>query len=356
VDGGTQPVVVTASVSCGAAVDVEPDGNGGYVFTLTLSNLVITVPNEPDYSQMLTALVGPLVLNYLNGVLSNIKIPSLSLLGINFAMPVLTDESGGGDDYLVGYTGLNPVIMPAPGTAWPQGTLFAAVDAAALNAVANKVLPSPSGSGGIDDPLNLSWDYGVNLGASFQPQPGAGASITASLSVNGGAGITWHTPNGLPNISFSASISGSATATAALIAQADGSSQDIKVIIQDVSDIDLHFDFDLPGPIEWILDQLTDALLNEIAPLIMQVLSNFPISVYTLNPISMSFAGLGNYNLVIEQPQLTQIAGPGGLPLVTLTAMAAVQPAQQVSARATSSYRLRTARVAVTAGATNGKP
>jgi hypothetical protein len=48
---------------------------------------------------------------------SQFQIPALSLLDVNFAMPVVAEEvTGTGDKCLVAYIGLNPVVLPPPGT------------------------------------------------------------------------------------------------------------------------------------------------------------------------------------------------------------------------------------------------
>ncbi|MDX6698558.1 MAG: hypothetical protein QOE65_1955 [Solirubrobacteraceae bacterium] len=339
INGGPHPIVVTGSVVCSAAVDVQPgSGQGGYVFVLQLSNGTFTDPAEPDLSALVNAFVIPKLLAYLNNsILANIQIPVISLEGVTFAMPVVTDESAGGDDFLLGYTGLNPVVAPAQGTPWPGGTLFAGVDAAALDAVAAKVLPAPSGSGGCDDPINLSWDYWINFSPNFEVNPGAGPVITATMGVTGGASITWHTPDGLPNISFGGSITGSATAMAAIVAVQDGANEDIKLIIQGLGDLQLNLSIDgLPGFLDEFLSFITNAILDPIAAIAGSVMSGFPISVYTLSPISLQFADLGSYQLVVENLELSQVAGPGGLGLMTVTATAGFQPAPSVSVRKSS--------------------
>ncbi len=342
---------VTASVTCSASVEIEPNpGEANYLFHLVLSNPVITVPNDPGLSKLLTNVVGPLLVKYLNEhVLDHIKIPTISLLGVDFAMPAISEESTGGDDFLLGYTGLNPVVPPASGTSWPTGTLFAGVDAGVLNAVALNELPHPSGQGGIDDPINLSWDYMVSFSPSFDLSPGAGKAISATLGVGGGAGVTWHTPNGLPNISFGASFSGSIEVTVGLEARQSGGNEEIFLVIEDITNLNVEISIDgLPGPLQSLLKIIIDAILAPVVAAISVALHGYAIHVTTLKPIPLSFADLPAYQLVLENLQLSQIAGPGGVPLATVTALAAFQQVPTPSLSTSYSWSLRPSNPAAT--------
>jgi hypothetical protein len=335
---------VTASVTCSASVEIEPNpGEANYLFHLVLANPVITVPNDPGLSKLLTNVVGPLLVKYLNEhVLDHIKIPTISLLGVDFAMPVISEESAGGDEFLLGYTGLNPVIPPAPGTSWPGGTLFAAVDASVLNAVALKELPAPHGQGGIDDPVNLSWEYEVGFSPSFELEPGAGDEISATLGIGGSASITWHTPNGLPNITFGGSFSGSVQVTVGLEARQSGANEEIFLVIEGISNLDVSISIHgLPGILEELLSEIIDAILKPIVAAISAALSGYAIHVTTLKPIPLSFADLPAYQLVVENLQLSQIAGPGGVPLATVTALAAFQQVPTPSVSTSYSWSRR---------------
>jgi hypothetical protein len=49
--------------------------------------------------------------------------------------------------------------------------------------------------------------------------------------------------------------------------------------------------------------------------------------IYTLNPISLSFAGLPKYEIVPQNLVLNAIAGPGGLPMACITFGTSVAPA-----------------------------
>jgi hypothetical protein len=134
---GQPSATVNASLETGAAVSLAKSGTE-WSATVALSHATATVPNEPELTALLTDVAAPLLLDYLNNhVLSAITVPAINLLGVQLAVPVITEEqsASGGDDFLIAYTGLNPVVAPTGGTAWPVGTLLAAVDAAALQAV-----------------------------------------------------------------------------------------------------------------------------------------------------------------------------------------------------------------------------
>lgn len=337
---GSQPISLTAAVTSGASLGVQVNGQGQNMLVLALADATVTVPNEPIFSQMLTQYLAPPLLSYLNNsILNNIQIPALSLGKVTFVTPVVTDESAGSEKYLSVYTGLNPVVLPASGTTWPQGVFFGGADANALNAVANGFLPSPGGSGGMDDVFNLSWDYGINLTANLSLQPGSGNVVGGTLTANGGANITWHTPNWLPNVSFGGSISGDIGVSAAVTSTPSGNSQNIGVTIESVGPFDLSMSIDgLPGPLSGLLGPITSAILDALAPLASSILQNFSFNVYTLNPISMSFAGLPAYQLVLENLQLSTIAGADGLPLATVTGEAAFSVAPPVEVRKTVSH------------------
>jgi hypothetical protein len=317
--GGAKPVTVTAAIACTAGVAVNGAPTAP-TLSIVLGDATITVPNEPTLSQALTEFAAPLLVAYLNqSVLAAIQIPMLSLLGIRFAPPVITDETSGTNTFLTAYTGLNPVTTPAAGIAWPTGVVFACADSAALNAVMNTVLPQPGGSGGIGTP-NLSWDYKVSLQGGVQLDPSAGSNLSVNMNVGGGADITFHTPNWLPNISFGATFSGSLTASAILQIQQDGADQRFSIIITSAGNFNVSVDINgLPSIFSWLLSPVTDALLDLISPLITSILSNFPIHVYTLSPISISPGGI-SMKVTLNNLALTQVAGPDGVTMVMVTA------------------------------------
>lgn len=103
--------------------------------------------------------------------------------------------------------------------------------------------------------------------------------------------MTWHTPNSLPNISFSAGGSGSCTAT---IAVAVVNSTAVATL-DSIDNINISLD-GIPGYIPGISD-LVNAILNTIRPAISNALSGKTFNVYNLPTIVVPLAGGININL-----------------------------------------------------------
>lgn len=314
---GSAPITVPASVTFGAAVFANPNPTGsGWLLQVQLSGAEFDT-NEPTFNQVLDEIVGPALTNYLNkGVLATIAVPSISLPGAALVAPMLSEEQGqAGDDYIVAYSGLNAVTVPDPGTDWPAGSVFVAVDANVLNAVANKVLPAPSGNWE-GDPFKAS--YGVNLGAQIQLTAGSGDQVSGTLTVNGSASACFITPNGFPNICAGGSITGSVGVSAA-IAAAPGAnnSQVISVQFLGINNPDVNLEIDLVGiPIPLPIGPIIDAIVE----LISAAVAGLTVDVYTLDPISLSSIGLSGYSLGLQNVKLATNAGPGGLPMAMVTA------------------------------------
>jgi hypothetical protein len=314
-DGGA-PITVSPSVTFGAAVFANPNPSGsGWVLQVQLSDAVFNV-NDLTFSQVLDEIVGPALVTYLNnGVLAAIAVPSISLPGATLAAPILSQEQGnGGDDYIVAYSGMNAVTTPDPGTDWPTGTVFVAVDANVLNTVANSVLPAPSGNWE-GDPFKAS--YSVQLGAQIELTAGSGNQVSGTLTVSGSASACFITPNGLPNICAGGSISGSVGVSAAISAAPDANNnQVISVQFLGVNNPDVSLEIDLVGiPIPLPVGPIIDAIVE----LISSAVSGLTVNVYTLDPISLSSIGLRGYSLGLQNLQLATNAGPGGLPMAMVT-------------------------------------
>lgn len=322
---GQPSVTVNASIETGAAVSLAKSGTE-WSATITLAHASATVPNEPELSALLTNVAAPLLLDYLNKkVLSSITFKSLELEGVQLAVPVITQEqsASGGDDFLIAYTGLNPVVAPPGGTAWPAGTLFVAVDATALQAVAAKAIPNPITSGSWNGPSgfwgSLTADYSVTVAdPSVQvPPPGSGNQVNVSADLSASADFTIHTPDGLPNISFSGLVTGNVSGGAKVSARPDGLAQDIYITIDQAAANDLSVEVSIVGlPIS--LGDLAP-LADVISAAVVPALENFPIKITTLQAIDLSFADAPGYVLVPGNVVLQSIAGPGGLPMEAIT-------------------------------------
>ena len=320
---------VQCSAACNAAVSVQPAGSQ-QLLVMVLSDGVINVPNNPALGSQLTQQAAPAVLGFMNWMLSNLRIPMISVFNVNFSTAVVATESAAGHNYLVAYTGLSPVSPPNPGTSWPAGQAFVGVDAAAINAVINQMLPNPNGSGGTSSP-NLSWDYSIGLNnANVTVNPGQGSLMSINVNVGGSASITYHTPNSLPNVGFGASVGGSVTANCILEASTSGPNQNVIAVINSISNVNLSIGINgLPGWLNWIVGEVTGALASALSPVISNALAGRQFPVYTIQPIPFNFIGF-SLELLLSQAQLTQISGAAGEALATAVAQPRFVPASQV--------------------------
>ncbi|KAL5517660.1 hypothetical protein EMCRGX_G003248 [Ephydatia muelleri] len=270
----------------GANVTTNLDGS----YSITVAVSQITVNGNPILSELLTNAVGPFLATYLNtNILNHITIPSLSFLGVTLMTPVMTTENNPGGEMLVAYSGLtSPVVVPPQGTPWPTGLVFIAVDTTILNDVANDVLPSPSGSWNnsydifVCD-IGISAQYNLKLQAAFSLSPGAGSAVTGTVNVSGSASVSLSCGI-VPTITIGADISGTATLTAAVTAQASGSSDDIIVTIESLDNFDLHIDLPgVPWPFDDVISEFVSGFVQVIGSAVASIMSNYPIKVSTLS-------------------------------------------------------------------------
>ena len=321
------PTQTVASIILGANVTTNLDGS----YSITVAVSQITVNGNPILSELLTNAVGPFLATYLNtNFLNHITIPSLSFLGVTLMTPVMTTENNPGGEMLVAYSGLtSPVVVPPQGTPWPTGLVFIAVDTTILNDVANDVLPSPSGSWNnsydifVCD-IGISAQYDLKLQAAFSLSPGSGSAVTGTVNVSGSASVSLSCGI-VPTITIGADISGTATLTAAVTAQASGSSDDIIVTIESLDNFDLHIDLPgVPWPFDDVISEFVSGFVQVIGSAVASIMSNYPIKVYTLAPITFSL-GSNQYQVALSQLAVQTINGPTG-PLLTVTALPLFSP------------------------------
>jgi hypothetical protein len=221
------------------------------------------------------------------------------------------------DKMLVAYDAFQPFKLPAPGTPWPEATAFIGIDAVAINYVANRNMPSPSGSGGCEVP-NLSWDYALTLSPLVTISPGGGNRIEMTVNASGSASVTWHTPGILPNVSFSVSVAGSAAALGQISVDPDGANQDVNLRIVGAGQFDLSANLDgvptglIPG-----LDAGIDALLDMMSAAAVAILEDHVFTVYSLAPIRFDL--LGNPGMLAPRKFTLNQSTGDGVPLVVVT-------------------------------------
>eukprot|EP00731_Ephydatia_muelleri_P003148 Em0001g3148a len=280
------PTQTVASIILGANVTTNLDGS----YSITVAVSQITVNGNPILSELLTNAVGPFLATYLNtNILNHITIPSLSFLGVTLMTPVMTTENNPGGEMLVAYSGLtSPVVVPPQGTPWPTGL------------------------------------YNLKLQAAFSLSPGSGSAVTGTVNVSGSASVSLSCGI-VPTITIGADISGTATLTAAVTAQASGSSDDIIVTIESLDNFDLHIDLPgVPWPFDDVISEFVSGFVQVIGSAVASIMSNYPIKVYTLAPITFSL-GSNQYQVALSQLAVQTINGPTG-PLLTVTALPLFSP------------------------------
>jgi hypothetical protein len=114
--------------------------------TPSLVTLVIDVPGNPALSEIINHGLVPELMNLIGQTfLEPIRIPPLGLGSVQVAPPVIATGQGRS----LATTALVPTVPdPAPlAGAWPQQTVFAAFDAAILNALINSQLAGQTFAG-----------------------------------------------------------------------------------------------------------------------------------------------------------------------------------------------------------------
>jgi hypothetical protein len=325
----------TFTASATLPVVIQPTDNG----TLALSCAGCTITagpttsNDPDpnialaQTDLIPALQQPgsecSLSDYLNSHLFNaVAIPAISVGGMNFQQT--WEVRPGYDNVLMIYGALSqPVQLPSAGTAWPPNTWFAALDAAALSAVAASAFPlnrSGSWSGGEFIAGSVTADYTVQVSAP-NLSPGTGNQISASnVGISGSASFCYHTPNlpwpapSTPDIYGSASINGNLNLSGALTAKTDGSNQDIYFALSNVNINSLTLD----GLSNEIFGGLTDALAGVISDAIPGIINGYWVKVATLSPQSLSISE-STITIKAQDIEFSAITGPGGLLMSMIT-------------------------------------
>jgi hypothetical protein len=274
-------ILPNVSLAVGAVVGVETSKNPPTIQVQGASAVADT--GNPVLNGILNEAVVPFVLALLNKqLLAPMNIPTLSFDNITVAAPSLAIQNG----FLLAYTAVGNVSpsIPPPNSAWPTDGVFAAVDATIIAAAGSAAIAAIGRIGQSFDTGPFTGNVTVNLGSLSGVKVNRNGTLSATLGFSAGAGITWHTPNWLPNISFSASASGSIAAT--LGASVSGGS--LVVTIHSLDKIDISsFDFEgIPiGGIPGVSD-LENWLINQmIKPIINRALSGMSFKVYQIPPI-----------------------------------------------------------------------
>jgi hypothetical protein len=316
---------VSGVVRASALAEVLTDNS----LTIRLVSGQISIPNVPaPILDALNKAFVPLLIDYLNRtVLSPIKIPAISFLGISFTKPEVITLP----DTLLAFSAMqpSPLLIPPP-SPWPSKAAFVCTDALALNEVANRALDQLKIGGGWDwgcdigiCDLKLHAGYSVRLlNASFNLKPGSGNRITGSVSFDGRANFEGKC--GFFNPDFKARITGSGTVTAAVVVR----NQKIYVIFESLDDINLTINlFDLPSylsPLTFVLTALINAFSPVVSGAITSALRGTDFEVYKIPTISFSITDIP-FEVTLKDLALSTISGPGSIPLLTVTGLADVR-------------------------------
>ncbi|RYD52517.1 MAG: hypothetical protein EOP60_10190 [Sphingomonadales bacterium] len=276
----TAAIPVTATLTCSAALQVSPANTLG----LTFSDCHVTLSQNPTNDPNLASDISENILAWLyTHIADPFQIP-LALPGGTFSSFVVGSDPGA-DPSLLAYTGYQPVVAPGDPGQWPTGSVFMGFDAAVVNNLANAAIPQLSGTGGISTP-NFSWNWGAIVTCDVQLQQSSGSTIATGLNIWGNASITYHAPNGIPNPTIGASISGSCSAVTQLSILAPPGETILRLTLDSLSGFDLKLD--LGGCPGFIADLINDC----VSPIINDIVSNLTSSVQGDNYDLLTFPPL----------------------------------------------------------------
>jgi hypothetical protein len=315
-----QSFVTSVPVQCSCSLMLASDPA---VLTLEAHWAQVST-GDPSQAQLLNQLLMLWVQSYLNSVMPTFALPALEFEGVTLAAPNLgVDSTTAGNNVLLIFTGINPVVVPDSGTGtWPAASMFLAVDAALPNAM---IPPIPVVSGS-NQHGSISYDYQAQPQVGLMIQPGAGNAVTANVTANGPFGLEWHTPSGFPNVSFNGNYSGTCAMTADVLINVEGGfpqSLDMNVKIAALSDVDFSVTVDsisLPAGLDIPVPPVpTDSISAEIGSEVSSAATGMSFYVGSMRSSASVGSGLA---LGFANPAVMQFAAPGGVPLLAVTATA----------------------------------
>lgn len=279
-------VVSEAKLSVSATIQTSVQGGQNVLSVQILPNGKITLSDDPVLEALLDLVFIPLLTVYLNTkIFTNISVPALKFGDVQISMPLPEVQS----PYLLAYAALGSVQPDVPPLLnWPTGCFFASIDASVFNAVAGTMFPKGTSGG-------FNWDIVSGSAAASVQTPqiaiNGDGSITATITAEADCNLTLHTPNGLPNVSFSPS--GSASISATLTPSVNNG--EVCVSLDNVDIPSISFDWGIPSWINWLFspieDGLADALNALLNPLIGDLLDGLKISVTQLPTVSIALGG-----------------------------------------------------------------
>jgi hypothetical protein len=152
------------------------------------------------------------------------------------------------------------------------------------------------------------------------------------VAANGNIELTWHTPSPFTNVSFNGTYYATAAITMDVIVTPQGngnfnigvngsgaSNVDVSLQIGDIPLPDSIFGIGLPDVPGLPSDSIDEAITDTVSTAI----GNVSFQVYTLSTAVAAGSGL---TLTLANLAVTQISGPDGAPLLTVTATPTLVP------------------------------
>lgn len=285
----TAAVPMIATLTCSAALQVSASN----MLSMSFSDCHVTLPQNPTNDPNLAAAIEQNILQWLY---YHITLPfqfPLTLPGGNFAAFAVGSDPGA-DPALLAYTGFQPVVAPIDAGNWPTGAVFAGFDGAVVNALANANIPQLQGDGGIPDP-NFSWDWHATVTCAVDLQNSSGNMIATGLNISGGASITYHAPNGIPNPTVGASISGSCSAETQLSILNPPGESILRLTLVSLSGFDLKLDLGgCPDFISGLINDVISPLINDVVSALTSSVQGDSFDLLTLPPLQITSTGFPN--------------------------------------------------------------
>lgn len=301
-------------------VAIRPSANRKLGLKLMLADLQLS--DQTWLEQPLKACFIPLLLELLNNeILRNIDIPALEFDDLRLAMPAVAVRT---PFALISTTRLPDVPSTPPDGAWPRDSVFAAIDAPLLGAVAMTALArvAPHDEWRNSVFIATSASYGVRFNSvRFDLQPGGNryhvqiqAYAYANLSID--VGIT--------TLSLEPGTHTDIGATAAVEIDQQGQ---IKVRLESVDPVLLYWSLGLPWwakVAESSITSMFSVFSTAVANAIAQCLRNASFDVYKLPEINASIAGK-EFAITFERAELGSTTDNQGKPLLLATTVPSVR-------------------------------
>jgi hypothetical protein len=321
--GGDPPTRLEASLNAGLELIVDAEG----MLTPDLVTLVVDIPANPALAEIVNrGLVPELIRLIEQTFLRPIRIPPLGLGALQVAPPVVAT----GEGQLLASTALlptQPEAAPLAG-AWPERTVFAAVDAKVVNALLDQEAEGKSFTGKWRNtfwvgpfPVTLVADYSgtlsqidVDFVPGQQAQLGGTATIDATATIKI-EGLPWLHPTAKATATPTVHVTTSVNAANEVIVKLDN-------IDEITFDIDI---IGLPGFLDNLIEKIVNALGSNIADAVEKEIAKLPPFAVTRIPEIPIVLDDTTVVLTLKDVTLSTITTPDGKTCLAATGGAAVR-------------------------------